>query len=81
MEHDLGLSALSDAEKSVLYAVELLADDNNVAPLSRVRCHSLVAGLSRPTFFRALKRLVDDGILEASYGKNASFYRIAKKYP
>jgi uncharacterized membrane protein len=81
MEQELGLDDLSEAEKSVLYAVELLGEEGGEVPLAQITKHSLVARLSRPTFYRALRQLVNEGVLEASYAKNASFYRIVKEFP
>ena len=55
MEHDLGVSSLTDDEKNLLAAITDQADDTGKFRSEIVRTHSLVLSMSHGTFFRSLK--------------------------
>lgn len=75
MERDIGLDNLTDTEKSVYYAVVDLDTGGSVQ--SRViRKHELTNDLSQPTFYRALKALLNKGLLAHEAGTRAGQYRI-----
>lgn len=59
----LGLEDLSAVERDVYYAANEVSDEHNGARTMGLLDHTLVAGMSRPTFFRALKSLVQKGYL------------------
>jgi uncharacterized membrane protein len=59
MEKDFGLAELSEAESKVLYAVRLLMEQKSEVTLTDLQGHPMIFGMSRSTFFRALRHLVD----------------------
>jgi len=63
MEHSIGLHDLSSVERDIYYAASDLTDLPGSVKTTKLLEHSLVAGVSRPTFFRALKSLVVKGYL------------------
>jgi len=63
MEHDLGLAYLGQIEKKVLLAIADVAAKNGSAQTHDVLGHSLLSSFSRPSLFRALKTLTDEGKL------------------
>ncbi|UWQ84775.1 hypothetical protein [Leisingera caerulea] len=66
MEQALGLEDLSAVERDVYYAASDISDRHDGFRTVGLLKHSLVAGISRPTFFRALKSLVQKGYLSPS---------------
>ena len=77
MERDLGLIALSHNEKDVLYAVQsVLAVSDGVAKSDEIRSHDLVQDMSQPTFHRALKSLLERGLLRHAPDTKAGSYII-----
>ena len=77
MERDLGLDDLSAAQRKILYATQLIQEEKTGAPLSEMITHPLLSDLSRATFYRALKSLVEDGYLRHCSAGSASHYKIA----
>ena len=77
MERELGLDDLSAAQRKILYAAQLIQEEKTSAPLSEMITHPLLSGLSRATFYRALKSLIDDGYLMSFSSGSASHYKIA----
>lgn len=63
MEQALGLEDLSAVERDLYYAASDLSDSHEGLRTMGLLEHRLVAGMSRPTFFRALKSLVQKGYL------------------
>jgi len=63
MERSLGLQELSSVERDIYYAANELAEDAGGVQTIGLLEHALIAGISRPTFFRALKSLVHKGYL------------------
>jgi hypothetical protein len=63
MEVEVGLEKLPQPQKDVYYAACLAADENEVVHSEAVKQQPLLAPMSRPTFYRALKELVEKGIL------------------
>ncbi|OBY26146.1 hypothetical protein [Leisingera sp. JC1] len=66
MEQALGLENLSAVERDIYYAACDISDSQDDFRTIGLQKHSLVAGISRPTFFRALKSLVQKGYLSPS---------------
>ncbi len=65
MERSLGLEELSPAERDIFYAATELARETGNVQTTGLMEHALVANISRPTFFRALKSLVEKGYLSS----------------
>lgn len=63
MEQAVGLSELSAVERDLYYAANDLSASRDDCRTMGLMDHSLVSGMSRPTFFRALKSLVHKGYL------------------
>ena len=63
MEVEVGLEKLSQPQKDVYYAACLAADENELVHSEAVKRQPLLATMSRPTFYRALKELVGKDIL------------------
>ena len=63
MEVEVGLEKLPQPQKDVYYAACLAADDDQLAHSDAVKQQPLLSLMSRPTFYRALKGLVDKNLL------------------
>lgn len=74
MERAMGLQGLSPAERDIYYAAADLSKDSANIRTTGLMEHTLVTEISRPTFFRALKSLVDKGYLSHSNGKLRGHY-------
>lgn len=75
MEVEVGLEDLPQPQKDVYYAACLLADSNELVHSDAVKRHPLLAPMSRPTFYRALKELVDkDFLINAGRCKDGRYY-------
>lgn len=66
MEKSLGLQDLSPVERDIYYAASDLSDQAEGCRTVGLIEHALLADISRPTFFRALKSLVQKGYLSPS---------------
>lgn len=64
MERSMGLADLSAVERDIYYAASDCATSRAPVKTTALLDHDLVASVSRPTFFRALKSLVGKGYLE-----------------
>lgn len=74
MERTLGLEGLSPVERDIYYAAgELSQTEEEVRTFGLIE-HTLVKDVSRPTFFRALKSLVQKGYLSQSSSANRGRY-------
>ena len=75
MERDLGLGDLSQNEKDVFYAVQIvIAGSDGVARSDDIKGHSLVFEMTQPTFHRSLKNLLDRGLLAHAPSTKAGSY-------
>lgn len=74
MEHSMGLQDLSSVERDIYYAATDLTDTPFSVNTSRLFEHALVADVSRPTFFRALKTLVYKGYLSHCSAAGRGWY-------
>ncbi len=78
MEVEVGLEGLSQPQKDVYYAACLVADEDQVVSSDTVRHHPMLLPMARPTFYRALKALVDRGLLETVGQRKAGHYVIKR---
>ncbi|WP_348540358.1 hypothetical protein [Ruegeria sp. HKCCSA071] len=74
MERTLGLEKLSPVERDIYYAAEELSKSTQEVRTFGLIEHTLVQSISRPTFFRALKSLVEKGYLSQSGSANRGRY-------
>ncbi len=64
MEQDLGLHDLSEAQRDILYAAHLIfQNEDTVISTKKLRNHQLTKHLAHATFFRALDKLIDRGLM------------------
>ena len=79
MERDLGLDDLGRIEKNILYAAAILAETADKFESEQIRQHTLLSGVSRSSYFRALKEVVDAGYLHHLPGTQRSIYTLSEK--
>lgn len=78
MEVEVGLEQLSQPQRDVYYAACLVADETKELQSEQVRLHPMVTQMARPTFYRALKELVERGFLVSSGSSKSGRYRIVR---
>ena len=75
MERDLGLGKLTQNEKDVFYAVQLvIAANGGVARSEDIKNHELTRNITQPTFHRSLKSLVSQGLLSHAPNTKVGLY-------
>ncbi|TMV03699.1 hypothetical protein FGK63_18695 [Ruegeria sediminis] len=74
MEQTLGLEELTPVERDIYYAAGELSETGNEVRTYGLIEHTLVKSVSRPTFFRALKSLVEKGYLSQCDSANRGKY-------
>ena len=75
MERDLNLGKLTQSEKDVFYAVQLvIAANGGVARSEDIKNHELTRNITQPTFHRSLKSLVSQGLLSHAPNTKAGLY-------
>lgn len=74
MERALGLEELSSVERDIYYAANELAQQTQGVRTTGLLAHALMKDVSRPTFFRALKSLVNKGYLSQSATSRRGVY-------
>lgn len=79
MERDLKLNELGRIEKNILYAASLLSEACSTFESEQLRNHALLADISRSSFFRSLKAVVDAGYLNHLPGTQRSVYTLGEK--
>lgn len=80
MEHDVGLFDLSQHQKDILYAAQLLTQSADSVSTKSLQEHALTKDLPRATFFRNLSSLVDLGYL-SHCGTKHQGYRMGDALP
>lgn len=76
MEKDFGLSELSETETKVLYAARLLKEVKPCVQLSDLAEHPMLEGMSRSSFFRAIKTLIEHGFITKSGSEKRAGYLV-----
>ena len=76
LENDLGFGSMSSHEKAVLLAISDLQQLDGVAKTKVILDHELTTSISRPSIFRALKKLEEHGKLKRSGGSNGSYLTV-----
>lgn len=74
MEKSMGLQELSAVERDIYYAASDHAVTTGAVKTTLLQEHSLLADVSRPTFFRALKALQKKGYLEQCKNSTRGYY-------
>lgn len=79
MESSLGLLDLSQAEKDVLYAIgSLYGEGVETVRTEAIRAHPLVRDIPPATFHRALRSLLDKGLIALPVDRKAGVYVLSK---
>lgn len=73
MESELQLGDLSEFEKRVLLSVAELVSESDSAALGEIAAHPLSKQISRPSFFRALKRLESLNYIQRETGRRGLY--------
>ena len=76
LEKDLGLGSMSSHEKAVLLAISDLQQLDGVAQTKAILAHELTTSISRPSIFRALKKLEEHGKLKRADCSNGSYQTV-----
>ena len=76
MEHSVGLQCLSPTERDIYYAASEISKIHSDVETAYLLSHVLVANISRPTFFRALKSLIKKGYLAPCVNSGRGQYTV-----
>lgn len=80
MEKTLGLVDLSQNERDVLYAInEVSSGASRAARSDAIRNHPLAAAIPQATYHRALKSLVERGLIAHAPDTRAGLYVVTAK--
>ena len=79
LEGDLGLKALSQNERDVLYAFEEAGGGDTFVSSDTVRHCSIVSGMAHATFHRALRSLLESGHIEHAPNSRTKHYRLSER--
>jgi predicted transcriptional regulator len=78
LEADLGLSAMTQADKQVLASLVLITEDGRRdALLDDIKTHSLVDTMPTPSLYRSLKTLIQKGMVQKVGSERSGVYRLA----
>ena len=70
MEQDLGISELSEPEKSVFSCIVQASEAGELISTKSIEQHILTSNMSRPTLFRCIRQLLAKEIIsQPSHGK------------
>lgn len=78
IEIDLGLERFGSDEVSLICAIIDLVGFEAAATVTDLRAHVLVRRLSKPTFYRALHRLIDASVVSKIGSERSGLYGINK---
>ena len=78
MEVEVGLEKLSQPQRDVYYVACLVADSEKLLHSEQIRHHPIVQAMARPTFYRALRDLVEQGYLVAASEIKNGRYKIVR---
>jgi|TARA_B110000971_G_scaffold44761_1_gene44528 hypothetical protein len=78
MEQDIGLSSLTNVEKSVYLAAQDVKSPDGLVGTKLILSHPFTQKMSRPTFFRALKAIETKGFIKHSDAKKVGLFLICK---
>lgn len=75
MEREVGLEGLSPVEKDVFLAAHSLTrEPGDIVQSEQIRKHRLVKCVSPATYHRALRTLLENGLLENARGSKSRLY-------
>lgn len=76
MEAERGLSSLQAYQRDIIYAIVDVAGKNECASIKEIAAHQLVRDIARPTLYRAIKVLVDNGRIERIGSERSGVYKV-----
>ncbi|MGR3314337.1 hypothetical protein [Roseovarius indicus] len=77
MENDLGLDKLSGDERNLIYTMSALSSDGHENLRTEdMKKHPLCQNLSHPTFYRALRTLLDKGYVSRAGSRKTGTYSL-----
>jgi predicted HTH transcriptional regulator len=76
MERSMGLEDLTSVERDIYYAAFDIAAQDQPVRTTNLLSHILMENVSRPTFFRALKSLVNKGYLLQCASSRRGVYQV-----
>lgn len=78
IEQDLGLDSFSDEERAMLYAmIAAIRSGPNQFRSADIKDHPFCRKVSRPTFYRNLKKLIKKGVLSPAPNHKMGTYVLA----
>ncbi len=80
MERELGLDRLNQNERDIVLAArDLSGGPGDVIESDALRNHELVRRQAQATFYRTLRTLLDQGLLDRASGSRAKSYVLSDK--
>ena len=79
MEHDLNLEGLTTFERDVLYAATSLHIQGTCIKSDDIKTHEMAKSMAAPTFYRALKVLLEKGFLLTWPGTIKGSYALGQR--
>ena len=80
MEKLVGFTQFTSAERDVLYVIRSLMENSQDVATHEILSHDLMENVSRPTVYRAINRLLDEGLIVKSKIAERGFYNISPKF-
>ena len=80
MEKLVGLTQFTSAERDVLYVIRSLMEKCQDVATHEILSHDLMKNISRPTVYRAINRLLDEGLIVKSKVADRGFYNISPRF-
>jgi Fe2+ or Zn2+ uptake regulation protein len=81
MEKSFGLTKLTPVERDVLYVIESLSEKADPIASQEILSHDLTLGVSRPTIYRALNRLLEEQLIRKSPVAERGFFTRLRNLP
>jgi DNA-binding IclR family transcriptional regulator len=78
LERDLGLSGYTALERDVLVVIGVLSEHGLDVRTEAIAAHPLVAGVPRSSLHRALRALLDRGVIRHPDGTKAGRYLLVR---
>lgn len=77
LECDLGLHDLSRVERDLIYAMHVLGRRTGQVSTAELWTHPLIEDLNQATFHRAIRELIDRGMIRREPGERARYALLA----
>jgi predicted transcriptional regulator len=79
LESSVGFDDLTDAERNVLCAVSMVANQESVSFLKEIEANEMVAVMPQSTVFRVLRTLCEKGYLKRTDASRKAGYVVIDK--